>query len=225
MINYKEYLPKILDCFDRGYSFRMLLSDLLAGLTVGVIALPLALAFAIGSGVSPEKGLFTAIIAGFAIALLGGSRTQIAGPTGAFVVVVYSIVQQHGYQGLALATLMAGTMMIFMGLARFGFILKFIPFPVITGFTSGIAVVIFMTQIKDFFGLQIDHVPAEFWEKCVVLYEHLHTWSPISTLLSTFSLALIFLLRHYAPNLPGIILVIIIITPCRRPTGPMPCGG
>src|ERR1700722_11832680 len=149
--NFQDYVPKTIICLREGYTKKLFSNDLCAGITVGIIALPLAMAFAIGAGLSPERGLYTAIVAGFIISLLGGSRVQIGGPTGAFVVIVSSIVERNGYEGLAIATLMAGIMMILMGLARFGVFLKFIPYPVTTGFTTGIALVIASSQIKDFF--------------------------------------------------------------------------
>ena len=152
----------------KDYSRKQFTSDLTAGVIVGIVALPLAIAFAIASGVTPEKGLITAVIAGFLISFLGGSRVQIGGPTGAFIIIVYGIVQQYGTNGLILATLMAGIILVIMGFARFGSIIKFIPHPVIVGFTSGIALIIFLSQIKDFFGLNIDTVPSEFFEKLVV---------------------------------------------------------
>jgi len=145
-----------------------LLNDISAGIIVGIIALPLAIAFGIASGVSPEKGIITAIIGGFFVSLLGGSRVQIGGPTGAFIVVVFGVVQQYGVDGLMVATLLAGFILIIMGVAKFGSIIKFIPHPVTVGFTSGIAVIIFSSQIKDFFGLNIQKVPAAFIEKCWV---------------------------------------------------------
>src|SRR5688572_31334099 len=141
--------------------------DVVAGIVVGVVALPLALAFAIASGVPPERGLYTAVIAGFLISLLGGSRVQIGGPTGAFVVIVGSIVAHHGYDGLVICCILAGLMLVLMGAAGFGVMIKFIPYPVVTGFTAGIAVVIFSTQMRDLFGMSIpaDKMPAEFLEK------------------------------------------------------------
>ena len=134
----------------------------MAGIIVGIVAIPLAIAFAISSGLSPERGLFTAVIAGFLISALGGSRVQIGGPTGAFVIIVYGIVHRYGTDGLVLATLLAGLLLIVMGFAKLGTLIKFIPHPVIVGFTSGIAVVIFSSQVKDFFGLQVEKVPAEY---------------------------------------------------------------
>lgn len=209
---FRDYIPKFFVCMQEGYSWRTFLHDLFAGASVGMIALPLALAFAIASGVPPEKGLFTAIVAGFLISFLGGSRVQIGGPTGAFVVIVYAVVQKYGYDGLALATLIAAVMMILMGLARCGILLKFIPFPVTVGFTTGIAVVIFSSQIKDFFGLGIDHVPPEFLEKCKIFCQYAHTWNASSFLVSFATLILIFLLRRFYPKWPGAIIAVVLAT-------------
>ena len=209
---YKDFLPKSFICFKEGYSKETIIHDLFAGVSVGIIALPLALAFAIASGVTPERGLYTAIIAGFLISLLGGSRVQIGGPTGAFVVVVYAIIQKHGYDGLAAATLIASIMLILMGLARFGAFLKFIPFPVTTGFTTGIAVVIFSSQIKDFFGLQMDNMPPDFIDKCKIYFETAHTCSLWAFLIAFSTFSLIMLLRRHYPKLPGAILAIILAT-------------
>lgn len=212
--NYKfqDYIPKLFLCFKEGYSREYLLNDLFAGISVGVIALPLAIAFAIGSGVPPERGLFTAIVAGFLISLLGGSRVQIGGPTGAFVVVVYTIIQKHGYDGLAVATIIAGILMILMGIARFGVFLKFIPFPVTTGFTTGIALVIFISQIKDFFGLQIDNIPPQFLEKCSMLCLQAYTWNKWAFFVASSTLIFIFISRRYCPKLPGTIIAVVLAT-------------
>lgn len=209
---YQDFIPKSIVCFREGYSKEYFFNDLFAGVSVGIIALPLALAFAIASGVSPEKGLFTAIIAGFLISLLGGSRVQIGGPTGAFVIIVYAVIQKHGYDGLALATLIAAVMMVLMGLARFGVLLKFIPYPVTTGFTTGIAVVIVTSQIKDFFGLEAEKIPPEFLEKCNLYCEIAHTWNLWALLIAFSTLTLIFVLRHYRPRWPGAIIGIILAT-------------
>lgn len=208
----KEFTPKSITCFWEGYTKDLFFNDIFAGISVGVIALPLALAFAIASGVLPEQGLFTAIIAGFLISLLGGSRVQIGGPTGAFVVVVYAIIQKHGYEGLALATLIASVILILMGLARFGVLLKFIPYPVTTGFTTGIAVVIVSSQIKDFFGLEAEKVPAEFLEKCKLFCQIAHTWNLWALLIAFSTLTLMFVLRRYYPKYPGAIIAIILGT-------------
>ncbi|HXH92724.1 MAG TPA: SulP family inorganic anion transporter, partial [Thermoanaerobaculia bacterium] len=159
------FIPKSIVCLREGYTRERLFRDLLAGVVVGIVALPLALAFAIASGVPPERGLYTAVIAGFLISALGGSRVQIGGPTGAFVVIVYGIVAKYGYDGLVVITIMAGVILVILGLARMGALIKFIPYPVITGFTSGIAVIIFSSQLKDFLGLKMGAIPAEFMEK------------------------------------------------------------
>src|SRR5688500_11042203 len=151
----------------RSYDRAQLSADVIAGIIVGIVALPLSIAFAVASGVTPERGLFTAIIAGFLISALGGSRVQIGGPTGAVVVIVYGIVQQYGVDGLTVATLMAGVILIGFGVARLGAAIKFIPAPVITGFTSGIAVIIFSSQVKDLLGLRMGEVPAGFVEKWI----------------------------------------------------------
>ena len=209
---YRDYIPKFFICIKEGYSGKTFLHDLFAGVSVGVIALPLALAFAIASGVQPEKGLFTAIIAGFLISLLGGSRVQIGGPTGAFVVIVYAVVQKYGYDGLALATLIAGVMMILMGLARFGVLLKFIPFPVTVGFTTGIAVVIFSSQIKDFFGLELEKVPPEFLEKCKILCQFAHTWNAGALAIALSTLVMLFLFRRFFPKWPGALIAVTLAT-------------
>ena len=156
--------PKLLTTL-KDYNKEKFVSDITAGLIVGIVALPLAIAFAIASGVSPEKGLITAVIGGFIISALGGSRVQIGGPTGAFVVIVYGIIQSYGINGLMIATVMAGVILIIMGFAKFGSIIKFIPHPVVVGFTSGIALIIFSSQIRDFFGLSMQEVPADFIEK------------------------------------------------------------
>lgn len=209
---YQDFIPKSYVCLREGYTKELFINDLCAGITVGVIALPLALAFAIASGVAPERGLFTAIIAGFLISLLGGSRVQIGGPTGAFVVIVYATLQRHGFDGLALATLLAGGMLILMGLARCGILLKFIPFTVTTGFTTGIALVIVSSQVKDFFGLEAEQVPPEFLEKCKFFCQIAHTWNLSALLLALITLVSIFGLRRYRPKWPGAILAVCLAT-------------
>ena len=215
-----RFTPKLLVCLREGYSRQTFLSDLGAGLTVGIIALPLAMAFGIASipqqvadaaGVSPPAmGLYTAVIAGFLISALGGSRVQIGGPTGAFIVIVYGIAAQHGYAGLATATLMAGVMIIIMGLSGFGGMIKFIPYPVTTGFTAGIAVIIASSQVKDFFGLKMANVPAEFMDKWHAYYLSASTWSPHTFGVGAGSLALLIIIRKLAPRLPWGILAVII---------------
>lgn len=209
---YQDFIPKSFVCFQEGYTKSLFVNDLFAGVSVGIIALPLALAFAIASGVAPEKGLFTAIIAGFLISLLGGSRVQIGGPTGAFVVIVYATIQKHGYEGLAIATLIAALMMILMGIARCGVLLKFIPYPVTTGFTTGIAVVIVTSQIKDFFGLSAEKVPPEFLEKCKLFCQIAHTWNLSAVAVALATLVFIFMVRRFRPKWPGAIMAVILAT-------------
>lgn len=171
-------------------------ADLFAGVTVGIVALPLAMAFAIASGVGPERGLFTAIVAGCLVSLLGGSTVQIGGPTGAFVLLVSAIVAQHGYDGLVCATIMAGILLIVLGLGRLGTMIKFVPFPVTTGFTTGIALVIFSTQIKDFLGLRMEMPPAEFIDKWHAYVTHFHTVTPCAPLIGLVTIAVIVIVRN-----------------------------
>lgn len=201
--------PKIIQVFREGYTLSDFRADLLAGITVGIIALPLALAFAIASGVQPQQGIYTAIIAGFIIALLGGSRVQISGPTGAFVVVVLGIVQQHGYQGLAVATFLAGIILIGLGIAGMGSFLKFIPYPLTVGFTSGIAVVIFSLQIRDFFGLPLTEVPHDFVTKWIAYLKALPNLSWASVSLSLISLATIVYWKRISQRIPGSLVAIV----------------
>jgi len=196
----------------KDYSKKQFTSDLTAGVIVGIVALPLAIAFGIASGVTPEKGLITAIIAGFIISFLGGSKVQIGGPTGAFIVIVYGIVQQFGVNGLILATLMAGIILIIMGLARFGSIIKFIPHPVIVGFTSGIALIIFSSQIKDLLGLNIETVPSEFFEKLIVYSQNLISINYWSFFIGAVSLIIIIFFPKITHRVPGSIVAIIVTT-------------
>ena len=156
----ESFTPKLVTVFREGYRFSDLRADAIAGLTVAIVALPLAMALGIASGASPDKGLITAVVAGFLISALGGSRVQVGGPTGAFVIVIFNVIAQHGYDGLMLATLLAGLILIVAGYAKLGKLIKFVPHPVVTGFTAGIAVIIASTQVKDFLGLAIDEVPA-----------------------------------------------------------------
>ncbi|MBI3848865.1 MAG: sulfate permease [Verrucomicrobia bacterium] len=183
------FRPKLADTLKR-YSPQDLRHDLIAGLTVGIVALPLAMAFAIASGVKPEAGIFTAVIAGFIISAFGGTKVSIGGPTGAFIVILYGIGVKYGLDNLAMCTVMAGVFLFVMGVARLGTMIKFIPYPVTMGFTSGIAVLIFTSQIKDFFGLQVDKVPSEFIEKMKVLIEHLNTlqWSTLALAAASFAI-------------------------------------
>jgi sulfate permease, SulP family len=204
-------LPKSVTCL-RGYRFHTFLSDLIAGLTVGLVALPLAMAFAISSGVPPQAGLYTAVVAGFLISALGGSKTQIGGPTGAYVVVVFGIVSQHGLDGLLVCTMMAGVMLLALGLTGLGSMVKFIPRPVIIGFTNGIAVLIASTQIKDFFGLQIDKVPGDFIGRMQAVVGHFPTFSPASLVLAAASVAMILFFRRFVKRVPGSIVALVAAT-------------
>lgn len=207
-----EFTPKLFSILKKGYTKEQFGSDLMAGVVVGIVALPLAIAFAIASGVSPEKGLITAIIAGIIISVFGGSRVQIGGPTGAFIVIVYAIVQDHGVTGLTIATFMAGFMIIGLGLARLGNYLKFIPYPLIVGFTSGIALIIFSSQINDFLGLSIEDVPADFIEKWGVHFNNIHNinWIAFALALSTVIITLNF--RRITTLIPGSIVTIVLGT-------------
>ena len=204
----RTFTPKLFTLLKNGYTKNDLQSDLLAGLTVAIVALPLAMALAIASGASPDKGLITAVIAGFLISLFGGSRVQIGGPTGAFVVVVYNVIAQHGYDGLILATLMAGLILLVAGYARMGQIIKFIPHPVVTGFTAGIAVIIASSQVKDFLGLRIENVPADFIPKWESYFAGLDTLSLPTLGVGLATLLIIIVLRRFAPKMPGYLIAV-----------------
>ncbi len=194
------------------YSKQTFISDLMAGIIVGIVALPLAIAFGIASGVSPEKGIITAIIAGFIISFLGGSKVQIGGPTGAFIVIVYGIIAQYGEKGLIVATIMAGVLLILLGLFKLGTIIKFIPYPIVVGFTSGIAVTIFTTQIKDLFGMTTESVPAEFLEKWACYFQHIGTIDLYSTAVGILSIVIIFLTPRFSRKIPGSLIAIVVMT-------------
>ncbi len=196
----------------KGYSVNQFISDLSAGVIVGIVALPLAIAFAIASGVAPEQGLFTAIVAGFIISLLGGSKVQIGGPTGAFVVIVYGVIQQHGLSGLMIATMMAGVMLILLGVFKLGILVKYIPYTIITGFTAGIAVTILTTQIGDFFGLTTGPMPGDFIGKIKTYFSSFDTLNPYALGISIISLALILVWPKISKKIPGSLVVIILIT-------------
>lgn len=206
----KYWLPRSFTVVREGYSAARFSSDVIAGSTVAIIALPLAMAFAIASGVGPERGLFTAIVAGFIISLCGGSRYQIGGPTGAFVVVLYAVIVKHGYDGLVIATLLAGVMLILMGMFKLGNIIKYIPYPVTVGFTSGIALIIFSSQIKDFFGLPIAKMPAEFTEQWFLYSKELAHINPYAFAIGGMSIFLLIQLRHAFPRFPSPMIVIIV---------------
>ena len=203
-----SWLPKSILCL-RDYNRKKFLSDLIAGVTVGLVALPLAMAFAIASGVPPQTGLYCAVVAGFLISALGGSKTQIGGPTGAFVVIVSGIVLKHGILGLYICTLLAGIMLVVLGATGFGSAVKFIPRPVVVGFTNGIAVIIASTQVKDFFGLRIDHVPGEFPLRVETLAREFHTLDLRTTFLAIGALLIILILPRLFPKVPGTIVALL----------------
>lgn len=196
----------------RNYNSKTFMSDLLAGVIVGIVALPLAIAFGIASGVTPEKGIITAIVAGFIISLLGGSKVQIGGPTGAFIIIIYGIIQQYGIEGLTIATLMAGAFLVLFGVLRLGTIIKYIPYPIVVGFTSGIAVTIFTTQIKDLFGLTIDNVPSDFIEKWGAYITHFGTIDTWSAFVGVLSVVVIAVMPRINKKIPGSLVAIIIMT-------------
>jgi SulP family sulfate permease len=203
--------PKLFDTFNT-YNRQQFSKDLMSGLIVGLVALPLAVAFAIASGVSPEKGLYTAVIAGFIISAMGGSRVQIGGPTGAFIVIVYGIVQVHGIDGLIIATFMAGIILIVMGFARLGSVIKFIPYPLIVGFTSGIALIILSSQVKDFFGLQMGAIPADFIDKWKSYIDHFRTINIYTVLIGSSTIAIITLWPKVTGKVPGSLIAILFTT-------------
>lgn len=205
------FTPKLFT-LAKSFTREQTIKDINAGIIVGIVALPLAIAFGIASGVSPESGIITAIIGGLIVSLLGGSRVQIGGPTGAFIVIVYGVVQQYGVQGLLIATMMAGVILVLMGIAKFGSAIKFIPHPVTVGFTSGIALIIFSSQIKDFFGLKIDKVPGEFIAKWELYIQNFHTISPDTAIIAALSLGIILLWPKITHKLPGSLMAIIVST-------------
>jgi SulP family sulfate permease len=206
-----SFKPKLFTTL-KDYTKQQFISDATAGVIVGIVALPLAIAFGIASGVTPEKGIITAIIAGFIISFLGGSRVQIGGPTGAFIIIVYGIIQQYGTTGLAIATVMAGFILIFMGLAKFGSLIKFIPYPVVVGFTSGIALLIFSTQVKEFFGLNIPKVPSEFHEKWIVYFQNFGSINYYVLGIALLALLIMIFWPKVTHRIPGSLIAIIITT-------------
>ena len=208
-----EFKPKLLSTL-KNYSKENFMADLMAGIIVGIVALPLAIAFGIASGVSPEKGIITAIVAGFIISLLGGSKVQIGGPTGAFIVIIYGIIQEYGISGLTVATLMAGVLLILLGVFKLGAVIKFIPYPIIVGFTSGIALTIFTTQIADIFGLQFgdEKVPGDFIGKWMLYFKHFDTvnwWNAIVSFVSVFIIAIT---PKFSKKVPGSLVAIVFVT-------------
>ena len=210
MIHSIDFKPRLLHCL-KNYNRKSFIADLMAGLIVGIVALPLAIAFGIASGVSPEKGIITAIVAGFIISALGGSKVQIGGPTGAFIIIIYGIIQQYGFEGLTIATIMAGVFLILFGLLRLGTIIKFIPYPIVVGFTSGIAVTIFTTQIKDLFGLDITNVPADFFDKWVCYFQNFSTADLWSSIVGVGSVVIMFIPK-ISKKIPGSLIAIIVMT-------------
>ena len=206
-----DFKPKIISAI-RSYDKKTFSSDLMAGIIVGIVALPLAIAFGIASGVSPEKGIITAIVAGFIISALGGSKVQIGGPTGAFIIIISGIISQYGIQGLTIATLMAGVFLILMGVLRLGTIIKYIPYPIVVGFTSGIAVTIFTTQIKDLTGMQMSSNPADFIEKWIAYFHNIGNIDLWSTAMGLLSILIITMMPKISKKIPGSLIAIIIVT-------------
>ena len=208
-----DFKPRLFSTL-KNYSKETFMSDLMAGIIVGIVALPLAIAFGIASGVSPEKGIITAIIAGFIISLLGGSKVQLGGPTGAFIVIIYGIIQQYGEAGLIVATLMAGILLILLGVFKLGAIIKFIPYPIIVGFTSGIAVTIFTTQIADIFGLNFggEKVPGDFIGKWMIYFRHFDTVNWWNAVVSILSIIIIAITPRFSKKIPGSLIAIIVVT-------------
>ena len=211
MASKERFIPVFFEVI-KNYSSTSFKKDLFAGITVGIVAIPLALAFAIASGATPSQGIFTAVIAGFFISFLGGSRYQIGGPTGAFVIIIYGIIAQHGYDGLLIATIMAGIILIFLGIARVGSFIKFIPYPVTTGFTAGIGVVIFSSQIKDFLGLTYKEASPEFIDKWISIFSNLSTINISSAAIGICTVAIILVIRKMSTNIPSHVVAIVIST-------------
>ena len=202
---------KLFSCL-KTYDKKTFMSDLMAGIIVGIVAFPLAIAFGIASGVTPEKGIITAIVAGLVISLFGGSKVQIGGPTGAFIIIIYGIIQKYGFEGLTIATLMAGFFLVLFGLLRLGTIIKYIPYPIVVGFTSGIAVTIFTTQIKDLFGLTLPSNPSDFIEKWGVYLQNFNTIDPWCALIGVASVIVIAVTPRFSKKIPGSLIAIILMT-------------
>ena len=206
-----ELRPKLFDVM-KGYTKEQLIKDIISGIIVAIIALPLSIALAIASGVGPEQGLYTAIIAGFFISFFGGSRVQIGGPTAAFVVIIYGIVEQYGTDGLIVATILAGIILVIMGICRFGSLIKYIPYTITTGFTCGIAVTLFVGQLKDFFGLEIASVPSEFLNKVIAYVQNISTLNLTATLIGVVAVIIMLLWSKVTDKIPGSLVAIIITT-------------
>lgn len=211
MVQTFDFKPRLLQCL-KNYNRKTFVAELMAGIIVGIVALPLAIAFGIASGVTPEKGIITAIVAGFVISALGGSKVQIGGPTGAFIIIIYGIIQQYGMEGLTIATLMAGVFLILFGFLHLGTIIKFIPYPIVVGFTSGIAVTIFTTQVKDLFGLNIASVPSDFIEKWICYFNNFSTIDLWSSVIGIVSVVIIMLTPKVSKKIPGSLVAIIVMT-------------
>ncbi|WP_294081533.1 SulP family inorganic anion transporter [Proteiniphilum sp. UBA5384] len=211
-VNFLQDFQPVLFQSLKTYNREKFFADLMSGLIVGVVALPLAIAFGIASGVTPEKGIYTAIIAGFIISFLGGSKVQIGGPTGAFIVIVYGIVEQYGVQGLAIATVLAGVMLMTMGFLKLGAVIKFIPYPIVIGFTSGIALTIFSTQIKDFFGLNTPSLPSGFLEKWAIYFQYFNTINWWAALIAIASVAIIVMTPKISKKIPGSLVALVVMT-------------
>lgn len=208
----KDFKPALFDSL-KNYNREKFMADLMSGIIVGIaVALPLAIAFGISSGVTPEKGIITAIIAGFIISLLGGSKVQIGGPSGAFIVISYTIVEQYGVTGLAIATVIAGVMLVLMGVLKLGSVIKFMPYPIIVGFTSGIAVTIFSSQISDLLGLKMESIPTEFFAKWATYFKNIGTTDLITALIGIGSIAIIFLTPKFLKKIPGSLIAIVFMT-------------
>ena len=205
------YKPKLISCL-KHYDKKTLSADIMAGIIVGIVALPLAIAFGIASGVSPEKGIITAIVAGLLVSVFGGSKVQIGGPTGAFIIIIYGIIEQYGMSGLTIATFMAGAFLVLFGLLRLGTIIQYIPYPIVVGFTSGIAITIFSTQVKDFFGMQIEKVPSDFVEKWICYANNVSTIDLWSLFIGMLSLVTISVLPRISKKIPGSLIAIILTT-------------
>lgn len=205
------YKPKLISCL-KHYDKKTLSADIMAGIIVGIVALPLAIAFGIASGVSPEKGIITAIVAGLLVSVFGGSKVQIGGPTGAFIIIIYGIIEQYGMSGLTIATFMAGAFLVLFGLLRLGTIIQYIPYPIVVGFTSGIAITIFSTQVKDFFGMQIEKVPSDFVEKWICYANNISTIDLWSLFIGMLSLVTIIVLPRISKKIPGSLIAIILTT-------------
>ena len=206
-----ELKPKLFDVM-KGYSKEQLIKDIISGIIVAIIALPLSIALAIASGVGPEQGLYTAIIAGFFISFFGGSRVQIGGPTAAFVVIIYGIVANYGTDGLIVATILAGIILVIMGICRFGSLIKYIPYTITTGFTCGIAVTLFVGQLKDFFGMKMESVPSEFLEKVIAYAKNIHSINLTATLIGLAAVAIMLLWTKITDKIPGSLVAIVVIT-------------